>query len=56
MDGIDPDYLAALPPELQAEVLEQQRAQRRQARAVRAQLQQAPCIPSCPGRRFTLAL
>ena len=28
------EYLAALPPELQAEVLEQQRSQRRQARAV----------------------
>ena len=34
MEGVDPEYLAALPPELQAEVLEQQRSQRRQARAV----------------------
>ena len=31
---MDPEYLAALPPELQAEALEQQRGQRRQARAV----------------------
>ena len=30
LEGIDPEYLAALPPELQAEVLEQQRSHRRQ--------------------------
>lgn len=29
MEGIDPEFLAALPPELQAEVLEQQRRERR---------------------------
>ena len=29
MDGIDPEFLAALPPDMQAEVLEQQRLDRR---------------------------
>jgi len=29
MDGIDPEFIAALPPDLQAEVLEQQRRDRR---------------------------
>ena len=42
MDGIDPEFIAALPPELQAEVLEQQRRERRlrQAAARRAEAQQ----------------
>ena len=29
MEGIDPEFIAALPPELQAEVIEQQRRDRR---------------------------
>lgn len=29
--GLDPEFLAALPPEIQAEVLQQQRAERRRA-------------------------
>ena len=29
MEGIDPEFLAALPPDMQAEVLEQQRLDRR---------------------------
>ncbi len=33
MDGIDPEFLAALPPEMQAEVLEQQRLDRRRRAA-----------------------
>ncbi len=33
MAGIDPEFLAALPEELQAEVLEAQRRERRQRRA-----------------------
>lgn len=43
MDGIDPEFIAALPPDLQAEVLEQQRRDRRlrdaAARRVQAQRQ-----------------
>lgn len=29
MEGIDPEFIAALPPDLQAEVIEQQRRDRR---------------------------
>lgn len=42
LEGIDPEFIAALPPELQAEVLEQQRRERRarQAAARRSEQQQ----------------
>ncbi|KAK9821448.1 hypothetical protein WJX81_000342 [Elliptochloris bilobata] len=33
MEGIDPEFLAALPPDMQAEVLEQQRLERRRRQA-----------------------
>ena len=51
-DSIDPEFLAALPPEIQAEVLEQQRRERRmrerqrqqqQAAAAAAQVSISPC-------------
>ncbi|KAK9833876.1 hypothetical protein WJX74_008569 [Apatococcus lobatus] len=35
MDGIDPEFIAALPPDIQAEVLEQQRRERRRRAAER---------------------
>ena len=35
MEGIDPDFIAALPPDIQAEVMEQQRRDRRRRRAAR---------------------
>lgn len=43
-EGIDPEFIAALPPDIQAEVLEQQRRDRlrRQAAAQRAAAQQVP--------------
>lgn len=46
MAGIDPDFLAALPEELQAEVLEAHRRERRQRRAEaeRAAAAQVPLI------------
>jgi hypothetical protein len=49
MDGIDPEFIAALPPDLQAEVLEQQRRDRRlRAAAVRReQAQQQVSRLSC---------
>ena len=37
MEGIDPDFIAALPPDLQAEVLEQQRRERRNRQALARQ-------------------
>ncbi len=40
-DSIDPEFLAALPPDIQAEVLEQQRMQRRR-RQMAAQAAAAP--------------
>lgn len=40
-DNIDPEFLAALPPEIQAEVLEQQRRERRIRERQRQQQQQA---------------
>ena len=40
-DAIDPEFLAALPPEIQAEVLEQQRRERRMRQRQRQQQQQA---------------
>ena len=42
-EGIDPEFIAALPPDIQAEVLEQQRRERRrrQAAAQQAAAQQA---------------
>ena len=40
-DNIDPEFLAALPPEIQAEVLEQQRRERRIRERQRLQQQQA---------------
>jgi len=40
-DSIDPEFLAALPPEIQAEVLEQQRRERRMRERQRQQQQQA---------------
>ena len=52
-DSIDPEFLAALPPEIQAEVLEQQRRERRmrerqrqqqQAAAAAAQVSVNPCM------------
>ena len=33
MEGIDPEFIAALPPDIQAEVLEQQRRERRRRQA-----------------------
>jgi hypothetical protein len=36
MEGIDPDFLAALPPELQEEVLEQHRREQQRRRAAAA--------------------
>ena len=39
-DSIDPEFLAALPPEIQAEVLEQQRRERRMRERQRLQQQQ----------------
>lgn len=36
MESIDPEFLAALPPDIQAEVLEQQRQQRRRSRLAAA--------------------
>ena len=35
MEGIDPEFIAALPPDIQAEVLEQQRRERRRRAAER---------------------
>lgn len=32
--GLDPEFLAALPPEIQAEVLQQQRTERRRAQVI----------------------
>ena len=40
-DSIDPEFLAALPPEIQAEVLEQQRRERRIRERQRQHQQQA---------------
>jgi len=40
-DSIDPEFLAALPPEIQAEVLEQQRRERRMRERQRQQQQAA---------------
>ena len=47
MAGIDPEFLAALPEELQAEVLEAQRRERRQRRAEaeHAAAQVNSCLP-----------
>ena len=56
-DSIDPEFLAALPPEIQAEVLEQQRRERRmrerqrqqqQAAAAAAAAAQVNSSPTCP--------
>ena len=47
MEGIDPEFIAALPPDLQAEVLEQQRRERRIRQAARrAEAQQQ--VLTCP--------
>ena len=53
-DNIDPEFLAALPPEIQAEVLEQQRRERRmrqrqrqQQEAAAAAAAQVSFMPSC---------
>ena len=40
-DNIDPEFLAALPPEIQAEVLEQQRRERRMRQRQRQQQEAA---------------
>ena len=36
-EGIDPEFIAALPPDIQAEVLEQQRRERRRRQAAAQQ-------------------
>lgn len=46
MDSIDPEFLAALPPDIQAEVLEQQRQQRRRARLAAAAATAAAAAPA----------
>lgn len=49
MEGIDPEFLAALPPDMQAEVLEQQRLDRRR-RQLAAQQEAAIAV------RFTICV
>jgi len=60
-DSIDPEFLAALPPEIQAEVLEQQRRERRmrerqrqqqQAAAAAAQVSIKPCMQRCVSHKL----
>lgn len=48
MDGIDPEFLAALPPDIRAEVLEQQRRERRLTEAAGTSAPQAQIVPAGP--------
>ena len=49
-DSIDPEFLAALPPEIQAEVLEQQRRERRMRQRQRQQQEAAAAAAAAPVR------
>lgn len=48
MEGIDPEFIAALPPDIQAEVLEQQRRERRRRQAEQQRAAAARVSPLLP--------
>ena len=55
-DNIDPEFLAALPPEIQAEVLEQQRRERRMRQRQRQQQEAAAAAAAQVSSMHTVIL